>query len=85
MGAGSTRPQQDIRFHVLFSTFDDLRMLENLSLPLTTVHVSRDDMRRLAAEMLIRQIEGRGDLPPEKASLQAPLVVRRSTRPLRAD
>lgn len=63
--------------------FDDLRVLEYLSLPLTTVHVPKFDMGRIAAEMLVRQIEGRGELPPEKVSLDAPLVIRESTRSLR--
>ncbi len=64
--------------------FDDLRLLDYLSLPLTTVHVPKYDMGRIGAEMLIRQLERRGELPPEKVSLEAELVVRDSTRPLRA-
>lgn len=65
--------------------FDDLGMLEYLSIPLTTVHVPKFDMGRIAAEMLIRQIEGRGELPPEKVSLEAGLVLRQTTRPMRRD
>jgi len=59
--------------------FDDLRMLEYISPGLTTVHVPKFDMGRIAAEILIRQIEGRGELPPERVSLEAELVVRQSS------
>ncbi len=62
--------------------FDDLKLLEYLSLSLSTVRVPKYDMGRIGAEMLIRQIEGRGELPPEKGSLEAELVLRESTRPL---
>lgn len=60
--------------------FDDIQMLEYLPLRLTTVRMPKFDMGRLAAQMLIRHIESREALPPQKVYLEAELVVRDSTR-----
>lgn len=62
--------------------FDDLQILDYLDPPLTTVHVPKHEMGSRAAELLFRQIESRGDLPPERISLCAKLLVRGSTMPL---
>lgn len=65
--------------------FDDLKILEYLPLPLTTVHVPKYEMGRRAAEMVIRLIEANGEVPAERVFLDAKLVIRESTRPLRAE
>lgn len=60
--------------------FDDVPLLEFLPLRLTTVRMPKLDMGRMAAQMLIRHIEAREALPPQKVYLEAELVVRDSTR-----
>lgn len=61
--------------------FDDLKILEALSLPLTSVCVPRYEMGRRAGEVLFARM-AQGDRPaPERVLLDAPLVVRDSTRP----
>lgn len=62
--------------------FDDLRLLGALDLSLTTVRVPKYSMGRRAAELLFRRMEGGAELPAERVSLDADLVVRDSTRPL---
>ena len=61
--------------------FDDIPLTEFLPTPLTTIRVPKFRMGQLAAEMLIRHVESHAVLPPQKASLEAELVVRASTRP----
>jgi LacI family transcriptional regulator len=61
--------------------FDGLKLLEYIEPALTTVHVPKHEMGRLAAEMLIRQIEAEAELPAERIFLDAELVVRHSTSP----
>ena len=60
--------------------FDDIPLAEFLPTPLTTVRVPKFRMGQLAAEMLIRHVEAHAVLPPQKAFLEAELVVRASTR-----
>jgi LacI family transcriptional regulator/LacI family repressor for deo operon, udp, cdd, tsx, nupC, and nupG len=60
--------------------FDDIPLVEFLPVPLTTVRVPKLRMGRLAAEMLIAHVESKAVLPPQKATLEAELVVRASTR-----
>jgi DNA-binding LacI/PurR family transcriptional regulator len=60
--------------------FDDIQLLEYLPLRLTSVRMPKFEMGRLAAQMLIRHIEARETLPPQKVYLDAELVVRDSTR-----
>jgi LacI family transcriptional regulator len=60
--------------------FDDIALLDYLPLRLTTVRMPKAQMGRLAAEMLIRHIESREALPPQKVYLEAELVVRDSVR-----
>ena len=62
--------------------FDDIQLLEYLPLRLTSVRMPKFEMGRLAAQMLIRHIESRETLPPQKVHLEAELVVRDSTRTL---
>lgn len=61
---------------------DDIDLLEYVSPPLTTLRIPRFEKGRLAAEVLIRHIESREKLPPEKIAMEAELVVRGTTRPL---
>ncbi len=62
--------------------FDDLAILPYMGVPLTSVHVPKVEMGERATEMLIRQIEARKAVPPERISFDGELVVRGSTRPL---
>lgn len=62
--------------------FDDIGFLEYLPLRLTSVRIPKFEMGRLAAQMLIRHIESREALPPQKVYLDAELVVRDSTGPV---
>ena len=62
--------------------FDDIPLLEYLTVPLTTVRVPKFEMGRIATQMLIRHVESKESLPPQKVYLEAELVVRRSTRRL---
>jgi DNA-binding LacI/PurR family transcriptional regulator len=60
--------------------FDDIQLLEYLPLRLTSVRMPKFEMGQLAAQMLIRHIESRETLPPQKVYLESELVVRDSTR-----
>ncbi|HEX6536824.1 MAG TPA: LacI family DNA-binding transcriptional regulator [Gemmatimonadaceae bacterium] len=62
--------------------FDDIPLLEYLSVPLTTVRMPKFEMGRIAAKMLIRHIESKTAVLPQKVLLDSELVVRRSTRAL---
>jgi DNA-binding LacI/PurR family transcriptional regulator len=62
--------------------FDDVPILEFLPVPLTTVRMPKAEMGEIAAKMLIRHIESKTVIPPQKVVLDAELVVRRSTRSL---
>jgi DNA-binding LacI/PurR family transcriptional regulator len=59
--------------------YDDIPLLEYLSVPLTSVRVPTREMGRMAAELLLRHVEGGASLPTQKIYLDAELVVRRST------
>lgn len=59
--------------------FDDIPLLEFLPIPLTTVRVPKQRMGELAAEMLVRHVESREVVPPQRALLESALVVRAST------
>ena len=63
--------------------FDDIPLLEYFPVPLTTVRVPKFRMAEIATEMLIRHMESKTALPPQKVYLDAELVVRASTRSLR--
>jgi DNA-binding LacI/PurR family transcriptional regulator len=60
--------------------YDDIPLAEYLAIPLTTVRVPKFRMGQIAAEMLIRHIEAREAIPPQKVYLEAELIVRQSTR-----
>jgi len=62
--------------------FDDVPLLEYLTVPLTTVRVPKFEMGRIAAQLLIRHVESKEAVRPQKVYLEAELVVRASTRPL---
>ena len=62
--------------------FDDIPLLEYLPVPLTTVRMPKAEMGAVAARMLIRHIESKTVIPPQKVVLDAELVVRQSTRSL---
>jgi len=62
--------------------FDDIQILDYLPPGLTSVRMPKFEMGRLAAQMLIRHVEAREALPPQKVFLEAELAVRGSTRPL---
>jgi DNA-binding LacI/PurR family transcriptional regulator len=61
--------------------FDDIKFCENFFVPLTTIRVPKFDMGHLAAEMLIRHIESKQAVTPQKVYLDATLIVRGSTAP----
>ena len=61
---------------------DDIPLLQFLPVALTTVRIPKFRMAEIAAQMLIRHIESRTVLPPQKVFLDAELVVRGSTRPI---
>ncbi len=60
--------------------YDDIPLADFLSVPLTTVRVPKVEMGRVAAQLLIRHIESKEVVPPQKVALDAELVVRGSTR-----
>lgn len=62
--------------------FDDIHILEFLPLRLTSVRVPKFHMGQLAAQMLIRHIESRETLPPQRLFLETEVVARDSTRAL---
>jgi LacI family transcriptional regulator len=62
--------------------YDDVPLLEYLPVALTTVRMPKFEMGELAARMLIRHIESKAGVPPQKVFLEAELVVRGSTRAL---
>lgn len=63
--------------------FDDLAILPYAGVPLTTVHVPKEEMGARATELLIRRIEARDALPVERVTFEGRLVERGSTRALR--
>jgi len=64
--------------------YDDIQMLDYLPLRLTSVRMPKFEMGEMAARMLIRHIESKEMLPPQKVFLDSELVVRDSTRPVGA-
>jgi LacI family transcriptional regulator len=60
--------------------YDDLRLLEYISPPLSSVRVPKREVGRRAAEILYREMTG-GARTPEKVFLRAELVVRGSSAP----
>lgn len=72
----------DVPADVSVIGFDDLAMLPYVGVPLTTVHVPKVQMGERATEMLIRQIESRKEVQPERVTFDGELVIRGSTRKL---
>lgn len=64
--------------------YDDIPLCEYLEVPLTSVRVPTFEMGETAARLLLRHIESRSQVPPQKVSLEAALVLRRSTASPRA-
>ena len=62
--------------------YDDVPLTEYLPVALTTVRMPKYRMGELAAQMLIRHVESKTSLLPQKVFLDAELVVRGSTRAL---
>jgi LacI family transcriptional regulator len=62
--------------------FDDISLLQYLPLRLTTVRMPKHEMGRIAAQLLIRHIESKESLPPQKITVEAELMARESTRSL---
>jgi LacI family transcriptional regulator/LacI family repressor for deo operon, udp, cdd, tsx, nupC, and nupG len=62
--------------------YDDVPLLQYLPVALTTVRVPKFRMAQIATQMLIRHIESKTVVPPQKVFLDAELVVRGSTRTL---
>ena len=59
--------------------FDDIAWASHTEPPLTTIRIQREEMGRLAANLLIRQIgAGPGNAPATKLLMQTELVVRKS-------
>ncbi|HET7230887.1 MAG TPA: substrate-binding domain-containing protein, partial [Longimicrobium sp.] len=59
--------------------------LDYLPLRLTSVRMPKFEMGRRAAQLLIRHIEARETLPPQKVYLDSELVVRDSTRAVESE
>jgi DNA-binding LacI/PurR family transcriptional regulator len=62
--------------------YDDVPLTEYLPVALTTIRMPKFKMGELAAQMLIRHVESKAGILPQKVFLDAELVVRASTRAL---
>ena len=58
--------------------FDNLRFVEHLPVPLTTIDQPKQEMGRRAAELLFERIESGPDLPSRKQVFTPHLVIRES-------
>ncbi len=65
--------------------YDDVPITEYLPIALTTVRMPKFEMGKLAAQMLIRHVESKTGVLPQKVFLDAELVIRGSTRAIVAD
>jgi LacI family transcriptional regulator len=63
---------------------DDISYARAYPIPLTTIRAPQHEIGKLAAEILIRNIESPTLLPNERVVLETEFVVRRSTRALTA-
>lgn len=59
--------------------FDDIPLCRYLPVPLTTVKMPTHRMGELAAQLLVRHIESKTTIPPQRVYLDATLVERAST------
>jgi LacI family transcriptional regulator len=64
--------------------FDDIRFSEFYVVPLTTVRVPKFEMGDIATQMLIKQIESKQSVSPQRVYLEASVVIRASAAPPRA-
>ncbi len=62
--------------------YDDIEFAKYQRPPLTTVRTPSGEMGRIAAELLLRQIQDPQHTEPEKRVVPASFVLRSSTRPL---
>lgn len=62
--------------------YDNLPVLDYLSVPLTSVHVPKFEMGEQAAKILLEHIQAHQVIPPRRIQFEAELVVRGSTRSL---
>jgi LacI family transcriptional regulator len=65
-------------------TFSNAYPVEDVIPPLTTMALPTEEMGRLAAEMVLEQIDTSGKAPARRVVLKETLIVRRSTAALRA-
>ena len=62
--------------------YDNLPVLDYLSVPLTSVHVPKFEMGEQAAKILLEHIQSHQVIEPQRIQFDAELVVRGSTRSL---
>ena len=62
--------------------YDDIDLLKYLPVAFSSVRSPKREVGRKAAELLIRRIEAKKPLSPEKVYLRAELVLRNSSRPI---
>ena len=62
-------------------TFTNAFPVDDVIPPLTTIALPTEEMGRTAAQMVLEQIDTRGEAPKRRAVLKEQLVVRKSTAP----
>ncbi|SDR12607.1 transcriptional regulator, LacI family [Rhizobiales bacterium GAS191] len=67
--------------HISVTGFSDLEIVAHLDPPLTTVHIPADRIGSTIADFLLDRIDGRAG--PDKIELEAEIVIRQSTGPVR--
>lgn len=72
----------DVPGEISVTGIDNIKTCEYAPVPLTTMGVPTAEMGRTAVDLVVRQIEGTGQLDPEVVNLQAELTVRGSTAPV---
>jgi DNA-binding LacI/PurR family transcriptional regulator len=63
--------------------FNDLTAMRYLTPPLTTIRFDTNEIGRLGADLLVKQIESEVEYEPQKITLKEQLIVRGSTGPPR--
>ncbi|PTX96697.1 LacI family DNA-binding transcriptional regulator [Opitutus sp. ER46] len=81
--AGVREAGREIPRDVSVVGFDDLRLCEVVTPPLTTVRQPLEDLMRSAVELLLARLEGKQTGPATHVTLPAMLVPRGSTQPAR--
>lgn len=72
----------DVPKEVSVTGVDNIKTCQYAPVPLTTMGVPTAEMGRTAVDLVVRQIEGGGQIDPEVVNLQAELTVRASTAPV---